>query len=84
MTYATDQREDILRAADIFVAKMAARANRVGLSAIGATKDSILGMPDEELRIAQAMAHVAGSLLMTWVGLKAVQWLQAAFDAEGA
>jgi hypothetical protein len=21
------------------------------------------------------MAHVAGSLLMTWVGLKAVQWL---------
>ncbi|MFM2035710.1 MAG: hypothetical protein RL459_975 [Pseudomonadota bacterium] len=50
----------ILRAADVFVAKMAARANRVGLSAISATKDSIVGMPDEELHIAQAMAHVLG------------------------
>lgn len=29
------------------------------------------------LALLTAMAHVAGSLLMTWVGLKAVQWLQA-------
>lgn len=27
------------------------------------------------LALLTAMAHVAGSLLMTWVGLKAVQWL---------
>lgn len=29
------------------------------------------------LALLTAMAHVAGSLLMTWLGLKAVQWLQA-------
>ena len=50
----------ILRAADVFVAKMAARANRVGLSAIGAAKSSIIGAVGDDARVKAAMANVIG------------------------
>jgi hypothetical protein len=50
----------ILHAADVFVAKMAARANRVGVSAIGVAKANIILAVGEEARISGAMTTALG------------------------
>jgi hypothetical protein len=50
----------ILRAADILVAKMASRANRVGLSARSATRAIMIGAVGEDARVRAAMAEVIG------------------------
>jgi hypothetical protein len=48
----------ILRTADAFVAKMAARKTRHALSALGATKSIFVGASGEQARVGSAMASV--------------------------
>jgi HD-GYP domain-containing protein (c-di-GMP phosphodiesterase class II) len=50
----------ILRTADVFVAKMAARKTRHALSALGATKSIFVGASGEQARVGSAMASVLG------------------------
>lgn len=50
----------ILRTADTFVAKMAARKTRLAMSPLGATKSIFLGATEDAARIGSAMATAVG------------------------
>lgn len=57
---ATAQSRAILRAADIYVAKLAARKTRLAMSALGATQSMLRGSTPETEKIGSAMAAVLG------------------------
>ena len=50
----------ILHAADVFIARMSARANRIGLSAMGATKSGYVTAVGHDVRVGTAMANAIG------------------------
>jgi hypothetical protein len=50
----------ILHLADVLIGKMAHRSTRPGLSALGAAKSNIVGVPDEDARVGKAMTNAIG------------------------